>query len=164
MKKYLLLILICILFVGCGKKDYVTREEIDEIVEQSVQESLEEEKISDDEKNEEMIEPEYKIPVGLANLEYQEFMSSELIDTIGNYETIDITPDEDCFIFRVNCKNKTDKTIKYLSVIFSQSETEREMGAVTDIAPGEAMTFEFIMTSSDDIIHASVDKIEYAEE
>ncbi len=162
MKRLCVPILLCIVLVGCRNNDYVTREEVNEIVEQSISD-IESDDVSIDSETLNSLEPEYKIPVGLSNLDYGDFMSTELVDSIGNYETLDIIPDEDCFIFTITSHNKTDKTIKHLKVLF-QSETSQEYGVVENIAPGEKMIFEFIMTSSDDIIYSSVEEIEYEEE
>lgn len=159
-------IIICsFVLVGCGnsyaQSDVVTREEVNEIVEQAIQEHDEQlyETELDSEENEDVLKTIDSRFVVVDNTG-----DHDIVNTIVNYKDYYVEESEDgAFLYYFICKNTTGRTISSCELYLGSTSGARGSVLVENVHPDEDMVFELRDEFQSDIEFVSIDKIEYEE-
>ena len=146
MKKIILLGTVCLLFIGCGTNNgnnAVTREEVNEIVEQAIQEH--DENMQSDEVIEES-EGNMKTTDGLFFILIPSDADSLIADMMKDYVSYDVENTGSNYLHTLKLVNTTGKTISHIGICTS-GESISDICVLNDIEPNDEMIFEFNIQS-----------------
>jgi len=162
MKKMSILIICCLLFVGCGKKDdTITKEQVEEIVDQAIQEHDEE---VNDEQNAEDEGEQLMTSDGKFHVITSSDVDTSVIELVQNYTSYDVDEMDDDFyhyLHTLKCINTTNRNIDTISVFIIGDDIGT--CSLHDVAPGDEMVFEYRFTGECTIDTICIDYISFEE-
>ncbi len=147
MKKILVIIISCILFVGCGvvhnkqTNKAVTEEDVNEIVDRAIQENNEELEMAQVNNPEEESDEALKTSDGKFDILVNSNIEQDVVSIVENYESYDVVDEGETYLHTLKCVNSTGKTIKSIQV--GMALDGMEFCTLTGIAPGDEMVFEY---------------------
>ena len=154
MKRILFVFAICILLVGCGTtEDTVTKEQVEEIVEQTIQEH--EDEIEEAENTEDDYQPVYTHD-GKFIVVASSYTDSRLVDTVINYTSYEVESSNDNYCYVLKCVNNTGEKIDEIRVDICGTDIA-EACTLHNVLPDEEMVFEYNLSFEGEITAFAVD-------
>lgn len=164
MKRTFLVVAFCIALTGCGANlevpnndNNITREEVNEIVEQKIQEHEELESDQDYPEEESLKTNDGKFFVDVLDDD------PDVIRILQSYSSYEVESNGDDYLHKLVCVNSTNKTIEEIYVtVYGDYITGG--CSVQDVAPGEEMVFEYHSSSDEYPFIITSNYVIYAEE